>query len=219
MLALFPTTAAYGYSLLSQPQPHRACSRARPVCASESVASPATGSSYATKKAALIEGLKREYSSFFNPMEMELYDPQVSFDDPMISFTGAGAFKANVDMLSGGSAVGKLLFDDPGLVMHTVTEESERQLTTRWTLQFRFKLLPWRPLAQFTGVSQYTLDEQARVVRQAQLVEKALRLRPATHRPPSWTICWLGLLVRTPEHRLRLACELAVAPLALLRPS
>ena len=83
------------------------------------------------------------------------------------------------------SAVGKLLFDDPGLVMHTVTEESERQLTTRWTLQFRFKLLPWRPLAQFTGVSQYTLDEQARVVRQAQLVENALRLRPATHRPPS----------------------------------
>ena len=28
--------------------------------------------------------------------------------------------------------------------------------------QFRFKLLPWAPLAQFSGVSMYTLDEQAR---------------------------------------------------------
>lgn len=117
--------------------------------------------SLSDRKAALVAGLKREYSSFFNPMEMELYDPQVTFDDPMISFTGADKFKANVDMLSGGSAVGKLLFSDCGLVMHSCTEDGERALTTRWTLQFRFKLLPWKPLAQFTGVSQYTLDGEA----------------------------------------------------------
>ena len=136
--------------------------RTRNICSSEGVAA---SSSFAASKAALIEGLKREYASFFSPMEMDLYDPQVEFNDPMISFTGASAFKANVDMLSGGSAVGKLLFDDSGLVMHSVTEESERQLTTRWTLQFRFKLLPWRPLAQFTGVSQYTLDDKVRPAR------------------------------------------------------
>merc|ERR1719201_1572397 len=84
----------------------------------------------------------------------------------MISFSGADKFKANVDMLSGSSPIGRLLFDDCGLVMHKVTEDSERELTTRWTLQFRFKLLPWKPLAQFTGVSQYTLDANARIVRQ-----------------------------------------------------
>lgn len=122
--------------------------------------------SFEVRKAELIEGLRREYSSFFNPMEMQLYDPQVAFEDPMVSFQGVDKFKANVDMLSGSSAIGKLLFDDCGLVMHTVTEESDRQLTTRWTLQFRFKLLPWQPLAQFTGVSKYTLDADARVLQQ-----------------------------------------------------
>jgi len=131
-----------------------------------SMTSASSSSAFADKKAKLIEGLKREYASFFSPMEMELYDGQVEFDDPMISFSGADKFKANVDMLSGGNAIGNILFDDCGLVMHNCTEDSERALTTRWTLQFRFKLLPWKPLAQFTGVSKYTLDADARVVRQ-----------------------------------------------------
>ena len=39
-------------------------------------------------------------------------------------------------------------------------------IETRWTLQFRFNLLPWKLLAQFTGVSRYTLDGQSRVLRQ-----------------------------------------------------
>ena len=51
--------------------------------------------------------------------------------------------------------------------MHAVEEEGERELTTRWTLQFRFKLLPWKPLAQFTGVSRYTLDAEARLLNSA----------------------------------------------------
>ena len=143
---------------------HRAGSRA--VAMTTSMTSASSSSAFADKKAKLIEGLKREYASFFSPMEMELYDGQVEFDDPMISFSGADKFKANVDMLSGGNAIGNILFDDCGLVMHNCTEDSERALTTRWTLQFRFKLLPWKPLAQFTGVSKYTLDADARVVRQ-----------------------------------------------------
>ena len=67
---------------------------------------------------------------------------------------------------SGKNPLGSALFSDCGLVMHVIESVSERTLRTRWTLQFRFKLLPWRPLAQFSGVSEYTLDEQARVLRQ-----------------------------------------------------
>ena len=113
--------AAYSLATAYSPQARPACSahgkhaRARPATLSEVVAT-APNTAFAAKKAALIAGLKREYSSFFNPMEMELYDPDVSFNDPMVSFTGTSAFKANVDMLSGGSAIGKLLFDDCGLV-------------------------------------------------------------------------------------------------------
>lgn len=37
---------------------------------------------------------------------------------------------------------------------------------TRWTLTVCFKALPWRPVPCFTGISEYTVDDQARVVRQ-----------------------------------------------------
>lgn len=128
--------------------------------------STATALDFEQKKAALIEGLRREYESFFTPMETELYAPGVSFEDPLISLTGVDEYKKNVEMLAGTNAFGKLCFTDCGLVMHSVEEPSARELTTRWTLQFRFKLLPWKPLARFSGVSKYTLDEQARVTRQ-----------------------------------------------------
>lgn len=92
-------------------------------------------------------------------MEMEFYDKSVTFEDPLISLTGPEAYKKNVEMLAGSNPVGKLLFSDSALTMHSVTVGPKpEQLSTRWTLQFRFRLLPWAPLAQFTGISQYTLN-------------------------------------------------------------
>lgn len=123
--------------------------------------------SFEAKKALTIECLRREYDSFFNPMEMEFYNPDVTFEDPMISLSGPQAYKQNVEMLAGTNPFGRLLFSDCGLTMHNVTEgPTPQQLETRWTLQFRFNLLPWAPVAQFTGVSKYTLDSEARVLRQ-----------------------------------------------------
>ena len=65
--------------------------------------------------------------------------------------------------------------------MHAVEEEGERDLTTRWTLQFRFKLLPWQPVARFTGVSRYTLDAQCRVLAQEEI--RHPKPRPQPNRP------------------------------------
>merc|ERR1719316_569825 len=118
------------------------------------------------RRAALVEGLKREYESFFQPMETELYNPAVSFTDPLINFEGIEPYRNNVDMLAGKTLMGKLCFTDCGLTMHSVRDLPDGGLETRWTLQFRFKLLPWKPLAQFTGVSRYTLDGNKRVVAQ-----------------------------------------------------
>jgi hypothetical protein len=67
--------------------------------------------------------------------------------------------------------------------MHKVTK-TDRGLTTRWTLQFRFRLLPWQPLAQFTGVSEYTLDKQARVLRQQDYWD-SINLRDGRYAPVS----------------------------------
>ena len=99
-------------------------------------------------------------------METELYSPDVEFVDPLINLNGVDAYANNVGMLAGSTLAGKILFRDCDLIMHRVTEPTPTTLETRWTLQFRFQLLPWAPLAEFTGVSKYTLDENARVVRQ-----------------------------------------------------
>ncbi|CAN0464652.1 unnamed protein product, partial [Scytosiphon promiscuus] len=37
---------------------------------------------------------------------------------------------------------------------------------TRWTLTVCFKALPWQPVPRFTGISEYTVDDQARVIKQ-----------------------------------------------------
>ena len=147
----------------------RTPSRARPVVLAVADANTeafAAAAAKADKKAALMEGLQREYSSFFQPMEDELYNPSVSFADPLITLNGLDAYRNNVNMLAGKTLLGQTCFSDCGLVMHNCTETADGGLQTRWTLQFRFKLLPWKPLAQFTGVSRYTLDADCRVLAQ-----------------------------------------------------
>merc|ERR1719230_658737 len=103
-----------------------------------SAAAATTSASFAEKKEALKECLRREYASFFQPMETQFYSPKVEFFDPLISLRGVEAYQNNVGMLAGENPLGKVLFSDCGLVMHNMTEPSERQLRTRWTLQFRF---------------------------------------------------------------------------------
>jgi hypothetical protein len=105
--------------------------------------------------------LEREYISFFNPMVTECYATNVTFDDPLTSLAGVSAYKSNVDMLGGRTWLGKLLFRDASIVLHSILGGEVQDLTTisdittRWTLRFTFQLLPWTPTAVFTGVSIY----------------------------------------------------------------
>eukprot|EP00439_Symbiodinium_sp_Y106_P057488 s856_g8.t1 len=121
------------------------------------------------KREALKECLAREYRSFFRPFEAEFYDEDVSFKDPLNNLAGKDSYKANVEMLSGDSFVGNLLFSDGFIDLHGVEEVPGQptRLRTRWTLGFVFKLLPWKPRALFSGVSEYEIDAQsAKVLRQ-----------------------------------------------------
>ena len=116
--------------------------------------------------------LEREYATFFNPMRTEYYAPNVSFDDPLTSLAGVDAYKANVDMLSGRTLLGSILFQDGGINLHSitgggceiktiVTDEHEKveiqDIITRWTLRFTMKVLPWKPTARFSGISVYKI--------------------------------------------------------------
>jgi Uncharacterized conserved protein (DUF2358) len=64
--------------------------------------------------------LEREYATFFDPMECEYYADSVSFDDPLTSLQGVQQYKNNVDMLAGRTLVGKVLFADASIQLHSV---------------------------------------------------------------------------------------------------
>jgi len=111
--------------------------------------------------------LEREYLSFFDPMEREYYADSVTFDDPLSNLAGVDGYQKNVDMLAGRTLMGSLLFRDAGIALHSVsggevTENADGsieigEITTRWTLRFTFKALPWTPTPRFSGISRYTV--------------------------------------------------------------
>ena len=114
----------------------------------------------------LMKCLRREYVSFFDPLEPEFYREDVTFDDPLSTLSGIGAYRDNVDMLAGRTAIGKILFKDASIALHSVTPTGEKKIRTRWTLRVTFGALPWKPVARFTGASDYDLDDSGKVQKQ-----------------------------------------------------
>lgn len=112
--------------------------------------------------------LAKEYASFFNPMERDYYSPSVTFDDPLTSLAGVGSYQNNVDLLASRTLLGKFLFQDAGIVLHSITggdvtttktdEIVISDVITRWTLRMTIKVLPWKPTARFTGISVYQIQ-------------------------------------------------------------
>lgn len=120
----------------------------------------ATEASVATLK----KVLEREYVSFFDPMRTEYYSKDVTFDDPMTNLRGVAAYQTNVDMLASRTPLGKFLFENASINLHSVTggevnaDGSIQDIMTRWTLRVTAKVLPWTPTARFSGVSIYKVQ-------------------------------------------------------------
>lgn len=110
--------------------------------------------------------LEREYVSFFAPLEAQFYEPTVTFEDPLSSLAGLDAYRGNVDLLAGRTLLGKLLFRDAAIALHDVSAREGGGVRTRWTLRVAFNALPWRPVARFTGVSDYALGDDGRIAGQ-----------------------------------------------------
>ena len=51
--------------------------------------------------ASIAKILRREYATFFAPMDRQIYEDDVRFSDPLINFSGVDAYQRNVDMLAG----------------------------------------------------------------------------------------------------------------------
>jgi hypothetical protein len=133
--------------------------------------------------------LEREYISFFAPMQKEYYAESVSFDDPMTSLAGVDAYQNNVDMLASRTFLGKILFEDAGIALHSVeggevaADGSISEITTRWTLRVTAKVLPWTPTARFSGISVYEVSaggsEGVQVVHQTDFWD-SINIRPSS---------------------------------------
>lgn len=123
-------------------------------------AGEAAAAGFEERREALKQCLAREYKSFFNPFEADFYTEDVTFQDPLNMLRGKDKYRGNVEMLSGKSLVGNILFSDGFIDLHGVEDVpgDRTKLRTRWTLGFAFKLLPWKPRALFSGVSEYTID-------------------------------------------------------------
>ncbi len=122
-------------------------------------------SALATSVDKLKKVLRREYISFFDPMQCEYYSDNVSFEDPMTALEGVQSYKNNVDMLASRTLMGKFLFSDAGIVLHSVeggeinpSDGRISNIVTRWTLRVTAKVLPWKPTARFTGISVYEVS-------------------------------------------------------------
>ncbi|KAI3714770.1 hypothetical protein L6452_21730 [Arctium lappa] len=73
------------------------------------------------------------------------YDEQVKYRDPITKHDSISGYLFNIAML-------KLLFS-PNFELHWVRQTGSYELTTRWTMEMTFSLLPWKPLLVFTGTS------------------------------------------------------------------
>ena len=133
-----------------------------------------------TKISNLKKILEREYTTFFNPMYKEYYNNNVIFIDPMTTLTNIQSYQNNVDMLSSRTLLGKVLFQDASITLHSITggeiivnnnDDSDvtvdgdnsvsiNDIQTRWTLRLTMSILPWKPTARFTGISIYKVVEE-----------------------------------------------------------
>jgi hypothetical protein len=110
--------------------------------------------------------IRKEYASFFSPMERKFYSNDVEFVDPLNSFKGVDKYQGNCDFLAGRTGLGGVLFQDASISLHNVEQLSEFKIQTRWTLSVTVKIIPWKPRPKFTGVSIYTLDSAGVVQKQ-----------------------------------------------------
>jgi hypothetical protein len=110
--------------------------------------------------------LKREYNSFFDPLERDYYDANVEFIDPLGRFIGINKYQDNVDFLAGRSGLGSFLFKNSFIRIFSVEQLEDSRIMTRWALHFTFIALPWQPTARFSGVSLYTVNNDTKIIKQ-----------------------------------------------------
>ena len=92
-------------------------------------------------------------------IDKSVYAADVKFEDPITKYDSINGYLANIQML-------RYVFS-PEFILHKIYPVSETTLETRWTMNMKFRILPWQPDLTFTGTSQYEFDLQTEKVRTA----------------------------------------------------
>lgn len=130
--------------------------------------------------------LIKEYATFFTPMDKKYYSSDVIFEDPLNVFQGIDKYQNNVDLLSGKTLLGSILFEDASISLHNIEILDEETIQTRWTLKMTIKILPWKPRPQFTGISIYTIDKDLKQIRKQQDFWDSINLRKGKYEKVSF---------------------------------
>lgn len=95
----------------------------------------------------LVEFLYEDLPHLFDDQGIDrtAYDEEVKFRDPITKHDSIGGYLFNINML-------KLVFS-PEFQLHWVKQTGTYEITTRWTMEMTFSLLPWKPVLVFTGTS------------------------------------------------------------------
>ncbi|WZN63488.1 SOUL heme-binding protein [Chloropicon roscoffensis] len=89
-------------------------------------------------------------------IDKSVYAADVNFEDPITKYDSINGYLANIQML-------RYVFS-PEFILHQIYAVSETTLETRWTMNMKFRILPWQPDLTFTGTSQYEFDLQTEKV-------------------------------------------------------
>ncbi|KAG2679567.1 hypothetical protein I3760_11G055800 [Carya illinoinensis] len=96
---------------------------------------------------------------FTNDLNYDIYRDDITFSDPLNTFTGIENYKLIFWALR---FHGKILFRDISLEVYRIWQPSENLILIRWNLK-GVPRVPWEAKGQFQGTSRYKLDRNGKI--------------------------------------------------------
>jgi hypothetical protein len=93
--------------------------------------------------------LKDDYARFPKDQTYSLYDPNVFFKDPLVSFRGVQLYRWMIGFM-------ERAFLDVRMDLHNIRRDGNR-IYTDWTLSW-VAPMPWKPSMQISGRSELALN-------------------------------------------------------------
>jgi Uncharacterized conserved protein (DUF2358) len=102
-----------------------------------------------SSRADILSALKDDYARFPKGQTYSLYDPDVFFKDPLVSFRGVQLYRWMIGFMD-------RAFLDVQMDLHNIRRDGD-QIDMDWTLSW-VAPMPWKPAMQISGRSELALN-------------------------------------------------------------